>query len=770
MTRLAGLRPEWWRPLLALIILLVTFSLLDASAQPPAPLPATAPGNEFSAGRAQELLARLVGDSTGHPVSTDANATVRQRVIAEIAALGLPVETQTDFTCQPRWAVCANVTNILTRLPGLSDGPAVLLTAHYDSVAASPGAGDDMAGVAVLLEVARILREELPLDSPVILLFTDGEEIALLGAQAFVDAHPWAQDVGVVVNLEGNGTSGQSMLFETTHHSGWLAWTLGGAVPRLVGNAFADSLYTLFPFNTDLTVFEAEGIPGVNFAFVDRHAQYHTPLDTPGAIAPGSLQHHGDNALSAARAFGSQNLRDIPAGESVYADLAPGVFVSWPHSWTLGMALALAMGWVAVAVLVIRSGTVRLRQIGWGMALMPVAVLLATLVGAALGFLVQVSSGARVPWYAHPLPLRILLWAAALLTVTGVASLLFRRTGMAGLFYGVWLAWTLLGVVIAATWPPASFMVLVPVLLALTQAFLLQVPAVRVWPWALPAASGVALAGAGWTWLWFARGSDYTVLSPEYPATAAFAIALSASAGAALLGMSAGSRRAVAALAGSYALLAVAALGVGWLVPVYSVASPQPLNVQRIEDTLADRVLWALDAEGSVPAQVLAMRPFGPEPAQAVPWQSRQVYVAPVGEGLALDGPAREVTRATGEPLRLTLPAAPPGSHVAVHVPAESGIQALRLLRENENLELAPPPVEDGFHRFLCIASACDDAVLEISLESNDPLLVFVTQTRLALPDADQDITGSRPPQAAPRHMGDVTMLVERITVGVEQE
>ena len=74
------------------------------------------------------------------------------------------------------------------------------------------------------------------------------------------------------------------------------------------------------------------------------------------------------------------------------------------------------------------------------------------------------------------------------------------------------------------------------------------------------------------------------------------------------------------------------------------------------------------------------------------------------------------------------------------------------------------------FPRFLCIAPACDDAVLEISLESNDPLLLFVSQTRLGLPDADQDITGSRPPQAAPRHMGDVTMLVERITVGVEQK
>ncbi|MCA9879840.1 MAG: M20/M25/M40 family metallo-hydrolase, partial [Thermomicrobiales bacterium] len=309
------------RPLLAAATMLLTFGLLVLAARPPAPLPDSAPAEQFAAGRAMRVLERLVGESTGHPVSTAQNAAVRQRITDEMTALGLSVETQTAFSCQPRWAVCGEVTNILARWPGTHDGPAVLLTAHYDSVAAGPGAGDDLAGVAALLEVARILRAGPPLASPVILLFTDGEEVALLGAQAFVAEHPWAQGVGVVVNLEANGTSGQSLLFETTHDSGWLAQTLGGAETRLVGNAFADSLYTILPFNTDLTVYEAAGIPGVNFAFVDDHAQYHTPLDAPQNVDPGSLQHHGDNALAAARAFGAQDLRGPPSGERVYADL-----------------------------------------------------------------------------------------------------------------------------------------------------------------------------------------------------------------------------------------------------------------------------------------------------------------------------------------------------------------------------------------------------------------------------------------------------------------
>jgi hypothetical protein len=748
--------------------MLLTFALLEAAARPPAPLPASAPDSQFSAGRAQETLARLIADSTGHPTGTAQNAAVRKRMIDEMTALGLPVETQTAFACQPRWAVCAEVTNVMTRWPGTSDGPAVLLAAHYDSVAAGPGAGDDMAGVAALLEVARVLSQEPPLHSPVILLFTDGEEIALLGAQTFVDEHSWARDVGVVINLEANGTSGQSILFETTHHSGWLAQTLGGAVPRLVGNAFADSLYTLFPFNTDLTVYEAAGIPGVNFAFVESHAQYHTPLDAPPNIDPGSLQHHGDNALAAARAFANQDLRDPPTGERVYADIAPGLFVTWPWGWTLGIALALAVAWVAVTALAVRSGELGVRQTLWGLALTPVVVLLATLVGLALGILAQVSSGAPVPWYANPLPMRVLLWAAPLLTVTSLASLLWCRAGMAGLFYGVWLAWALVGVAVAVIWPAASFMVLATVLLALVLAVLLQIPAVRKLPWVLAAASGIGLFGASWMWLWFARGSDFLALSPEFPATAAFALAFAATAGAGLLAVRATWRQVALALGGGYVAVGCGALLAGAVIPTYSPISPQPFNVLRIEDREAAQVAWALDADGRVPEQMLVARAFGPDRTQAAPWLAREVYVAPGGNGITVDGAAQKVSRVSGEPLRLDLPVAPPGSHVAVYLPQEAGVQAFRLTRDGAEQVLPAPPIEDGYVRFLCIAPACDGAELAVEVESDAPFTAFIAQTRLGLPSSDHDVLAARPASATPRHTGDATILVDRISVALE--
>lgn len=756
------------RPLMALAIMLLAFALLELSSRPPAPLPVSAPAEQFAAGRAMQTIERLLGDSDGHPTGSAQNASVRQRVVDEMTGLGLSVETQETFVCQPRWAVCGEVANVMARLPGASDGPAVLLTAHYDSVAAGPGAGDDMAGVAASLEVARILASEPPLANPVILLFTDGEEIALLGAQAFFDEHPWAEEVGVVVNLEANGTSGQSFLFETTHASGWLAETLTGRVPRLVGNSFADSLYTILPFNTDLTVYEQAELPGVNFAFVESHAQYHTPLDTPGNLDPGSLQHHGDNALAAVRAFGVQDLRNPPTGERVYADLLPWVFVSWPVEWTSGLALGLGLGWFAATLVAIRLRLVTLRQVLWGMAALPVSLLLAVILGVMIGLLAQWSSGAPVPWYGQPGPIRVVLWGASLLIVAVVASLLKRRASGWGLIYGAWLGWAVPSLVVGALWPPASFLFLVPILVALIPACLLLLPRFHRLPGVLTAAAGIGLFGACWMWLWFARGSDVTALSPEFAATATVAITLAATAGASLFAVQVAARKSWAALGVGVLFLGLAALAIGAVNPVYSTTAPQPLNVLRIEDTQAGEVRWALDAQGPVPEAMLRTRQFGAGESQVFPWQSRRMHVAPDGVALTVEGPGRAISRAADNPLSLSLPAAPDGSQVAVHIPAQAGVEGFVLSRQGSDHVLARPSMEDGYIRFMCIAPACSNVDLDVALSSNEPFTAFVTQTVSGLPQDDDDLIQSRPADAAPRHGGDATILVERIVVYVE--
>ncbi|HEY5920659.1 MAG TPA: M28 family peptidase, partial [Kofleriaceae bacterium] len=71
--------------------------------------------------------------------------------------------------------------NIVVRIG--PPGPALLLMAHYDTVAGSPGASDNAVAIALLLDLARVLAIDPP-PQPVLLAFTANEEIGLVGAEA----------------------------------------------------------------------------------------------------------------------------------------------------------------------------------------------------------------------------------------------------------------------------------------------------------------------------------------------------------------------------------------------------------------------------------------------------------------------------------------------------------------------------------------------------------------------------------------------------------
>ncbi len=75
----------------------------------------------------------------------------------------------------------------------------ILVGAHYDSVFESPGADDNASGVAVVLEVARLLRTETTPRTLKLVLF-DKEEAGLLGSRAFAAKKTHLKDLrGVIV-------------------------------------------------------------------------------------------------------------------------------------------------------------------------------------------------------------------------------------------------------------------------------------------------------------------------------------------------------------------------------------------------------------------------------------------------------------------------------------------------------------------------------------------------------------------------------------------
>jgi Zn-dependent M28 family amino/carboxypeptidase len=77
------------------------------------------------------------------------------------------------------------VENIVAALPGRDSTGRIFLVAHYDSTFGTPGAADDKAAVAAVVETVRALSTGVQLRNDVVVLLTDGEEPGLLGAAAF---------------------------------------------------------------------------------------------------------------------------------------------------------------------------------------------------------------------------------------------------------------------------------------------------------------------------------------------------------------------------------------------------------------------------------------------------------------------------------------------------------------------------------------------------------------------------------------------------------
>jgi tripeptide aminopeptidase len=131
------------------------------------------------------------------PSPSGSEARVAGYVMGELRSLGL--EVTEDDTAAETGAACGN---LVARIPGPAGAPAVMLCAHMDTVPIADRievvledgvyrnrhetilGADDKAGVAVLIELARLYAER---GAPAAceLVFTTGEEVGLRGARAF---------------------------------------------------------------------------------------------------------------------------------------------------------------------------------------------------------------------------------------------------------------------------------------------------------------------------------------------------------------------------------------------------------------------------------------------------------------------------------------------------------------------------------------------------------------------------------------------------------
>jgi len=389
-------------------------------------------------------------------------------LLGALHRLGLSPQVQETTGIGTHNAVAAHVFNVLARVPGRNAGTlAVLLVAHYDGVPPSPAAGDDAAAVGALLETLRALRASPPLSHDVIVLFSDGEEAGLTGAAAFTREHPWARDVGVILNFEGRGTGGPSTVFETAPGNLDAVRALKH-VDGTGGTSLSVTIYRQMPNDSDLSELFALGQPALNFGFADGLERYHSAHDDVAHLDVGSVQHHGVQALALTRLFADGPLPRPSTGDAVFFSLPALGLVIYPQGFAVPGAITAAALVLAALVLLRRREHRWLQSIGLGIGAIVVSTVLAA--GMAAVVMTVLDRLGDAPPMGGPANSRGLYAAAVAMLALSLTSAFWTTVrhwaSPASLRIGALVVWAVLGLVVAIRLPGVSFLFLWPVVAA----------------------------------------------------------------------------------------------------------------------------------------------------------------------------------------------------------------------------------------------------------------------------------------------------------------
>lgn len=735
------------------VVLLVAFFLRAMPLGLDAPRQTNAP-DQFDVTRAIDRLGKVL-DGTPHPVDSPVLNETRTRLLREISALGYTPEIRAHNSCQAmaQGAIrCAFVQNVFFRA-GPSEGPALVLTAHYDSVDASPGFGDDGIGLAVWLEVAHLLKAAPP-QKPVVFLLTDGEETGLLGAQAFVDNRDaYDFEVGRIINLEARGVRGPAMMFETGHPNANLVsdWAKSGARP--FSNSMMTAVYELLPNSTDLTVHLGAGYNGVNIAISDGLDFYHTTRDNLAMLDRASVQHMGDQALGATRAFLSADwTTDATAGEIVYSDIGSRLFVSLPQVFAL-VLLGLCFG--LSVMMLIRPA----RDSGWSKLDYRALVLPpALMIGAGLAaFALQQLLGFLRPepafWTASPQALNMAIFAVTLLVSALLLAFLAPRSESRSLFTAGWFWFLILGMGLSFAMPGFAMIFLIPGVV-----FVIAGSAAWLFPRYQLACYAIASAFLALIFFPLVHLLDVTMglgMAAMFGVVEAMVVAPML----ALVGPLVAHRKPVLLALGG--LVGGAAI-VTFLMPAYSVDRPLALNFTAHYDLDAkSAAMFASARAGALPTAVrdqLTVGEIASPPGAASNLAARALDFRDVPEATATI--VNDVTNAAGQRIISTQLSAPGARSIRLRIPAAA--RPLKVAyggRAYESMAAA-----NGDYVVDITGASADGASVEITLGSTEKSDWLVQGVWPGLPADAEPIANLRPDTTVRIQMGDVTIATKKQT------
>jgi hypothetical protein len=449
-------------PIVAILAVAITAAVSLKSLWPPTSPGVGPPG--FSAERAMAHVEALA--ARPRPAGSAAHRAAREYIVTALReSAGLASEVRSAAATSTRYGLpydAARVHNVVATIRGTDSSRRIILTAHYDTVLTSPGAGDDAAGVATLLEAGRALAVEYGGGPDVTLLFTDAEEVGAVGAEAFLASGGLDPGRTTVLNFDARGTGGPCALIETAGDEGRLLRIVARSGAPVAASSLAPTLARLHGVGTDFRPFREAGAGGLNFAIVDGIARYHTQADAPQALERESVRRQGEAAVALVRALGHG--ADEGSGAVSYFTAPWAGLVVYPRFLDLlaaTLATVLVAFWVVTSV---RRGHSSWAGLGASGLTVVAAVTLAALACHAGWWLVRALGAGPVYGLADPydpVPYRLAAVLLAVGTALGVARVA-RQIGVTGPTGG------LLVISVAVLWglalglPGAAYLLAVP--------------------------------------------------------------------------------------------------------------------------------------------------------------------------------------------------------------------------------------------------------------------------------------------------------------------